>query len=183
MQSMHQTNSSKGNEFSGEIAMIVATDENNAIGKKGNLLCHLPNDLKHFKQITEHHTVVMGRKTFESLPKGALPNRKNIVMTSQKDAKFTNCIVCHSLDEVWQHCENEDKVFFIGGEQIYKLIIDKADTLYLTRIHHAFPDADTFFPAIDPNEWILVKEKQQDADDKHPFDYTFFTYIRKKQTK
>lgn len=176
---MQNKNTTKGNEFSGEIAIIVATDENNAIGRKGQLLCHLPNDLKHFKQMTEHHTVVMGRKTFESLPKGALPNRKNIVLTSQKHAKFTDCIVCHSLDEVWQHCENEDKIFFIGGEQIYRQIIDRANTLYLTRIHHTFDDADAFFPVINSEEWTTVEEEKHHADEKHPFDYTFFTYVRK----
>jgi dihydrofolate reductase len=164
----------------GEISIIVVADEQNAIGKNGDLLCYLPNDLRHFRQITEHHTIVMGRKTFESLPKGALPNRRNIVLTSDKAAHYEGCIVCRSLDEVWEECKNENEVFFVGGGQIYKMIIAQTNKLYLTRIHHTFDDADTFFPEINLNEWELTEEKRNKADEKHQYDYTFLIYTRKK---
>ena len=163
-----------------EVSIIVVVDEQNAIGKKGDLLCHLPNDLKHFKRITEHHTIVMGRKTFESLPKGALPNRQNIVLTNDRNAHFVNCIICHSLAEVWEKCENKSEVFFVGGGEIYKMILDKADKLYLTRIHHTFENADTFFPEIDFKEWELVSKEENKADEKHQYDYTFLIYSRLK---
>ena len=161
-----------------KLSIIVVVDENNAIGNNGDLLCHLPNDLKYFKRVTEHHTIVMGRKTFESLPKGALPNRRNIVLTKDESAQFENCIVCHSLEEVWQHCENENEVFFVGGGEIYKLMLPQVETLYLTRIHHTFTDADTFFPEIDMNEWELVSKIENEADDRHPYNYTFLMYRR-----
>ena len=163
-----------------QISIIVVIDERNAIGKNGDLLCHLPNDLKHFKRITEHHTIVMGRKTFESLPKGALPNRQNIVLTNDKNAHFENCTICHSLDEVWEKCSNEDEIFFVGGGEIYKMVIDKADKLYLTRIHHTFENVDTFFPDINFKEWELIDKKENKADDKHQYDYTFLIYRRLK---
>jgi len=131
-----------------KLSIIVVADEKNAIGKNGDLLCHLPSDLKYFKRITEHHTIVMGRKTFESLPKGALPNRQNIVLTNDRNAHFENCVVCHSLDEVWEKCENGKEIFFVGGGEIYKMMLPQTDKLYLTRIHHTFEDADTFFPEI-----------------------------------
>ena len=160
-------------------SIIVIIDEQNAIGKNGDLLCHLPNDLKHFKRITEHHTIVMGRKTFESLPKGALPNRQNIVLTNDKNAHFDNCIICHSLDEVWQHCNDEKEVFFVGGGEIYKTMLPEADKLYLTRIHHTFENADTFFPEIDFDEWELIDRQENSADERHRYDYTFLLYVRK----
>jgi dihydrofolate reductase len=163
------------------ISIIVIADERNAIGKNGDLLCHLPNDLKYFKRITEHHTIVMGRKTFDSLPKGALPNRHNIVLTNDKNAHFKNATVCHSLNEVWEKCKNESEVFFVGGGQIYKTVIDYADKLYLTRIHHTFAGVDTFFPEIDLNKWKLIEEEKNKADEKHQYDYTFLTYVKIKE--
>jgi dihydrofolate reductase len=163
------------------ISIIVVADEQNAIGKTGDLLCYLPNDLKHFKRITEHHTIVMGRKTFESLPKGALPNRQNIVLTNDKNAHFKDCTICHSLDEVWEKCEDENEVFFVGGGQIYKMVVEQANKLYLTRIHHAFEDADTFFPEIDTKEWKLIKEEKNKTDEKHQYDYTFLKYVKNRE--
>ena len=162
-----------------EVSIIVIVDEKNAIGKNGDLLCHLPNDLKHFKRITEHHTIVMGRKTFESLPKGALPNRRNIVLTNDRRAHFENCVVCHSLEEVWEKCENGKEVFFVGGGEIYKMMLPQTDKLYLTRIHHTFADADTFFPEINFDEWELIEKQENKADEKHQYDYTFLMYKRK----
>ncbi len=159
-------------------SIVVAVDEHNAIGHDGDLLCHLPNDLKHFKKVTSGHTVIMGRRTFESLPKGALPDRKNIVISSSPAHNFPNCVICKNWDEVFAETANETS-FIIGGGMIYKQAIEWVDTLYLTRIHHKFKDADTFFPAIDNNKWLLVDEEDNEADEKHAYPYTFLTYKRK----
>ena len=162
-----------------KINIIVAADENNAIGKNGDLLCYLPNDLRHFKRITEGNTVVMGRRTFESLPKGALPNRVNIVITSDKKENYPNCIVVRSLDEALSQCENEKEIFIIGGGQLYRTAFPITNTLYLTRIHHTFEDSDTFFPEIDEMEWNLIEKETHNADEKHEYAYTFLKYERK----
>lgn len=162
------------------VSIVVATDEQNAVGSNGSLLCYLPNDLKHFKQLTAGHIIVMGRKTFDSLPKGALPNRTNIVLTKNKSAIFKDCIVFNSIDELWQNCNENEELFFIGGGQIYKEIIDITDNIYLTRIHHSFEDADTFFPQLQHNEWLLIEKEDYKADEKHPYNYSFETYIRRK---
>lgn len=161
-------------------SIVVVVDENNAIGKDNDLLCHLPNDLKHFKSITLHNTIIMGRRTLEAMPRGeALPKRTNIVLTSNKQLQFKNCIMLHSLPEVWEYCKDEKEIFFIGGGQIYDAVFDYVDKLYITRIHHAFEDADTFFPEINFDEWILLEEEKNEADDKHKYDFTFQTYTRK----
>ncbi len=162
-----------------EIAIIVVVDENNGIGKDGDLLCHLPNDLKHFKQLTTGHTIIMGRKTFESLPKGALPNRTNIVITSDKEDNYPGCIVVRSVEEALLKSGNKEKVFLIGGGKIYNSTIDLANKLFLTRIHHTFEDADTFFPEINFDNWELVEEVNHTSDDRHQFDYSFQSYIRR----
>lgn len=133
------------NNNSIEICLIVALDENNGIGRDGDLLCHLSNDLKHFKEVTSGHTVIMGRRTYESLPKGALPNRINVVITSDTADNYQGCIVVRSVEEALTHCKEGEKVFIIGGGQLYRATYELADLLYLTRIHHTFSDADTFF--------------------------------------
>lgn len=163
-------------------SIVVIVDENNAIGKDNGLLCHLPNDLKHFKNITLHHTIIMGRRTLEAMPRGeALPKRTNIVLTSNKELQYKNCVMLHSLPEVWEYCKDEKEIFFIGGGQIFKAILDDVDKLFITRIHHTFKDADTFFPKINFDEWNLIEEKKNKADDRHKYDYTFQTYIRKEK--
>ncbi|HZJ80928.1 MAG TPA: dihydrofolate reductase [Dysgonamonadaceae bacterium] len=161
-------------------SIVVVVDENNGIGKDNELLCHLPNDLKHFKNITLNNTIIMGRRTLEAMPNGAaLPKRTNIVITSNKELQFDNCVILHSLPEVWEYCKDEEEIFFIGGGQIYNAVIDDVDKLYITRIHHTFEGADTFFPKIDLNNWELMEEEKHQADEKHKYDYTFQTYIRK----
>lgn len=165
-------------------SIVVVIDENNAIGKNNGLLCHLPNDLKHFKKITLNNTIIMGRKTLEAMPNGAaLPKRTNIVLTTNKDLQFENCVMLHSLPEVWEYCKNEKEIFFIGGGQIYKAVFNEVDKLYLTRIHHPFEGADTFFPEIDFDNWTLMDEEKHKADERHAYDYTFQTYLRKKNQK
>lgn len=162
------------------LSLIVAISENNAIGKNGDLLCHLPADMRHFKEITTGHTVIMGRKTFESLPKGALPNRKNIIVTRNKEYKADNCIICFSLKEALSAAGNETERFIIGGAQLYASAVQYADTFYLTRIHASFADADTFFPEIDYNEWEEVANEYHRTDDKNKIPYSFITLKRKK---
>lgn len=160
------------------ISLIAAIAANNAIGKQQDLLCHLPNDLKRFKTITLGHTIVMGRRTFESLPKGALPGRTNIVVTHQSDATWENTIVKHSIDDVFADAD-EKEIFVIGGATLYKQTIDHADRLYLTHIHHTFAEADTFFPPINYDEWREIEREEHTADERHPYDYSFVTYERK----
>lgn len=166
-----------------EIGIIVALDEKNGIGREGGLLCHLPNDLKHFKQVTSGHAVIMGRKTYESLPKGALPNRTNVVITSDAADNYPGCIVVRSVEEALTHCKEGEKVFIIGGGQLYRATLGLADRLYLTRIHHTFSDADTFFPEIDFSEWELIAKEPHEADKKNSYDYTFLTYFKNVQNK
>lgn len=161
-------------------SIIVAIDENNAIGKDNDLLCHLPNDLKHFKTVTEGHPVIMGRKTFESLPKGALPNRRNIVITRNKDLQFERCEMVSSIQEAINLCADESEVFFIGGGTIYNEAINFADKLYLTRIHHQF-EADTFFPAITPSQWKEISKEDFLPDEKHKYGYSFITFDKIKR--
>ena len=164
-----------------QLAIIAALDEQNGIGKQGGLLCHLPADLKHFKEVTTGHTVIMGRKTFESLPKGALPNRTNIVLTSDKNIEnYPGCVVVRSLDEALAHSQEDEVLFIIGGGEVYRSSMDLADKLYITRIHHTFNGADTFFPKIDADSWELVEERRHQKDDKHKFNFSFQTYMKKK---
>ncbi|MCK9500929.1 MAG: dihydrofolate reductase [Lascolabacillus sp.] len=162
------------------IAIVVVIDEKNGIGKNGGLLCHLPNDLKHFKKITTGHTIIMGRKTYESLPNGSLPDRINIVVTSGDVNNFPGCIVVRSIEEALSVSKSHEKVFIIGGGELYRTTFHLADKLYLTRIHNTFNDADTFFPNIDFKDWELIEEERHMADDKHLYPYTFLTYYRKK---
>lgn len=161
-------------------SIIVAVDENNAIGKDNNLLCHLPNDLKHFKAVTQGHPVIMGRKTFESLPKGALPNRRNIVITRNKDLQFERCEMVSSIQQAIELCKDESEIFFIGGGTIYNEAIGFAGRIYLTSIHHKF-EADTFFPAIDTLLWKEISREDFQADEKHKYAYSFITFEKIKR--
>ena len=140
------------------ISIIVAIAENYAIGKKGDLLCHMPADLKHFKDITSGKTVMMGERTFFSLPKHPLPNRRNIVLTDKVES---------------------EEAFVIGGGMVYRQMMPLADKLYITHIHHSWEDADTFFPEIKESEWKLLNAERHFADEKNPYDYTFATYGRR----
>ena len=161
-------------------SIVVILDEKNAIGKDNSLLCHLPNDLKHFKEITLNHCVIMGRKTLQSMPNGvALPKRTNIVLTKNKEAQFENCVILNSIKDVWEYCKDEKEIFFIGGGQIFDAILKEIDKLYITRIHHTFVDAETFFPEINFDEWELISEEKHQSDERHAYDYTFQNFVRK----
>lgn len=163
------------------IAIIVAIAEGNAIGKDQELLCHMPADLKRFKALTTGHTIIMGRKTFESLPH-ALPNRRNMVLSSQPNANFPGCEVCASLPEALALCAGEEEVFIIGGGQVYQQTLALSDSLYITRIHHAFPDATTFFPELDAAQWEEIEREAHPADEKNPYPYTYVNYRRKRNS-
>ncbi len=162
-----------------KISMIVAIDQNNAIGKDNQMLCHLPNDLKYFKSVTEGHTVVMGRNTYESLPNGALPNRRNIVLSRKPNLKIDKCEIFSSLGDAQKAFEGEDEVFIMGGATLYNECINNSDELYITYIHHAFDEADTFFPKIDLNIWEEVSRTDNEADEKNRYSHSFVIYKKK----
>jgi len=161
------------------ISIIVAVDDNNAIGKDGGLLCHLPADMKYFREHTMGHTIIMGRKTFASLRNGALPGRRNIVISGNPALTCDGALVCGSLAEALQRCDDEDEVFIIGGASVYRQALPLATKIYLTRIRHKFDDADTFFPEINPDEWTEISRKDCKKDEKNTFDYSFLIYLRK----
>jgi len=160
------------------ISIIAVLGKNNEIGKDNKLLCRLPSDLKRFKEITSGHTVIMGRKTFESLPNGALSNRRNIVISRNSELVIENAEVYSSLDYALLKCIDESEVFIIGGAQIYAQALPVADKLYITRIHSTFPDADAFFPEIDRNIWKETVRETFSPDEKNPFAFTFLEYER-----
>lgn len=159
------------------ITLIVAAAENNALGKDNQLLWHLPDDFKRFKSLTTGHYIIMGRKTFESFPK-PLPNRTHVIISRQPDYHPEGCIVVDSLEKAIAACPKTEEVFVIGGGQIYHQAISIVDKIDITRVHHTF-EADTFFPEINPNEWELTAEEFHPKDDKHQYDFTFQTFIRK----
>lgn len=159
------------------IIMIAAASENNALGKNNELVWHLPNDFKRFKSLTSGHHIIMGRKTFESFPK-PLPNRTHIVITRQENYNPEGCIVVNSMEKALEKCPSNEAIFIIGGGEIYNLGLAFSDKIELTRVHHTF-EADAFFPEIDPRDWELVNSEFQSKDDKHLFDYSYQTYVRK----
>lgn len=159
------------------ITLIAAAAENNALGKDNDLLWHLPEDFKRFKQITSGHYIIMGRKTFESFPK-PLPNRTHIIITRQKEYLADGCLVVHSLEEALEISPQNEEVFIIGGAQIYKQALPFADKIDLTRVHIEL-DADAFFSEFNTSEWNLVFSEKHVKDEKHQYDFTFETYIKK----
>ena len=161
------------------LSAIVVIAENSAIGKNNDLLCHLPADLKHFKELTMGHTIIMGRRTFESLPKGALPGRENIVVTRNADYQAAGAVVCHSVDEALQKASMPGERFIIGGAQLYAATIDKVDMLHLTELHASFADADTFFPQINRDDWQEVERIDCQADERNRYSYSFVTLKKK----
>lgn len=159
------------------ITLIAAAAENNALGKNNDLIWHLPDDFKRFKAITSGHYIIMGRKTFESFPK-PLPNRTHVIISRQKNYNPENCIVVNSLEKAIEICPKDKDIFVIGGGEIYQQSIAIADKIELTRVHSNF-EADTFFPEIDTTIWELVQEEFHPKDEKHLFDFTFQTYLKK----
>ncbi|HQE33173.1 diacylglycerol kinase [Flavobacterium alvei] len=159
------------------IILIAAVAENNALGKNNDLLWHLPKDFKRFKEITSGHHIIMGRKTFESFPK-PLPNRTHVIITRQKDYVHEGCIVVQDLESAIAVCPKNEDAFVIGGGEIYSQSIHLADQLDITRVHHSF-EADVYFPEINSKIWELTSEIFNHKDEKHLYDYTFQTFVRK----
>lgn len=164
----------------GTFIIVAAAAENNALGKDNDLLWHLPDDFKRFKQITSGHKIIMGRKTFESFPK-PLPNRTHIVIT--RDQQYTidhsSCIVTHSFKDAIDLVDENETAFVIGGGEIYALAMELANCIELTRVHHSFDEADTFFPKIDTTHWDFIQEVYHPKDEHHKYDFTYLTYKRK----
>lgn len=159
------------------INIIVAITKDLGIGKDNKLLFYISEDLKRFKSLTSGKTVIMGKNTFLSLPKGALPNRDNIVITSNKDLQFENCIMANSPEDALAKCKTEE-CFIIGGTSIYKQFIDIADKLYITKID-TITDADAFFPEIDLDIWQILDNSQIHFCEKSNVSYNFIDYIKK----
>ena len=164
-----------------KIAMIAAKTQNNVIGKDNDLPWHLPDDMKFFMQKTTGHHVIMGRKNFESLPPkfSPLPNRTNIIMTRKTDYHPEGTEVVHSLEDALAVAERggEQEVFIIGGGEIYKLGLDRADILYLTEIKTEI-DGDAYFPEIDLDKWKETARTPHTTDDRHKYAFDFVTYVR-----
>lgn len=158
------------------LSIVVAADTNNVIGKDNGLIWHLPNDLRFFKTKTTGHTVIMGRKTFDSVGK-PLPNRRNIIISSNPLFRAEGCEVVKSLGEALSLCENEDENFIVGGEEIYRQSLAHTDRIYLTRIDFEF-EGDRHFPELDHN-WKLTEEIEGVVDEKNIYPHRFLTYDRK----
>jgi dihydrofolate reductase len=158
------------------VSLVVAMAENHVIGRAGGLPWHLPKDLQHFKRLTVDHTVIMGRKTFDEI-KQPLANRRNVVVSRHPDFQPRGVTVVPSLDEALALGATEEEVFVIGGGEIFRLALPRADRLYLTLVH-ARVEGDTFFPAFDSATWALEEEEQHPADVKHAFAFSFRRYRR-----
>lgn len=163
-----------------EIIFLVAVDKNLAIGIDGDQPAYISGDLIRFKGLTTGNAIVMGRKTFQSLPKGALPNRRNIVLTRDENLSFENCEMARTIEDVYELAKDEKKLFIIGGGEIYKLFMDKADKLLITKILHTFHNVDTWFPEISEDEWEIASESEVFLDEKSNYSYMYVEYIRKK---
>jgi len=159
------------------VSAVVAIAENYAIGKNNELLWYLPADLKHFKAVTSGHTVIMGRKTYDSIGK-PLPNRRNVVITRKKDLLIPGVEITHSVEEALELCGNEAEVFVIGGAEIYQSALDRTDRIYLTTVQDSF-EADAYFPEIDWEQWHETEIEKHLPDEKNKLAYTFSTLLRK----
>jgi len=173
------------------ITIIAAVAKNRAIGFKNKLIYWLPNDLKRFKALTTGHTIIMGRNTFLSLPKGALPNRRNIVLSRSAYSSpklgearrglndlYPNCDVYPSLDEALAHSAPDEDIYIIGGASVYRQALPLADRLCLTEIDDTPAEADTFFPPYE-DDWQEESREDHPIDDRHAYPYSFVDYIRK----
>ena len=159
------------------VTMVVAIGENNAIGKNNELLWYLPKDLRHFKTITSGHTVIMGRKTYESVGK-PLPKRRNIIITRNTELTIDGAEVVHTIEDALELCKSDEEVFIIGGAEIYKMAMKHTDKIFLTVVHESF-EADAFFPEIDRNLWVETAAEKHLPDEKNNLSFTFSTLERK----
>ncbi len=160
------------------ISIIAAVARNLAIGYQNKLLYWLPNDLKRFKALTTGHTIIMGRRTFESLPKGALPNRRNVVLT-RSQVTFPGAETFPSLQAALCSCTPDEDIYIIGGASVYNEALPMADRLCLTEIDDTPAQADAFFPQFSTDEWVVADREKHDIDEKHQYRYSFTDYVRK----
>lgn len=159
------------------VSIIAAVARNLAIGYQNKLLYWLPNDLKRFKALTTGHTIIMGRRTFESLPKGALPNRRNVVLT-RSQVTFPGAETFPSLLAALASCAPEEDVYIIGGASVYAEALPLADRLCLTEIDDTPAQADAFFPQFSEEEWKVAEKEEHDIDEKHAHSYRFVDYVK-----
>lgn len=162
-----------------KISIVAAVANNHVIGAENKLLWHLPADLKHFKTLTMGHTIIMGRKTFESIGK-PLPGRRTIVVSRRQDYIAPGCEVAHSVEQALILAKNQKEVFVVGGAEIYNQTINLPQTqkLFITRVFALF-EGDAFFPPVDPNRWKLIDRNDYKADKQNPINHTYLTYRRK----
>jgi len=160
------------------ISIIVAVGKNRAIGFKNELLWSLPDDMKFFKENTTGHTVIMGRNTYLSLPKGALPKRRNIVITMDKEEQFPGCIMVNSIEEAIAQADSDSENFVMGGASIYEQFFPIVQKLYYTDVEDS-PEADTWFPEVKEEEWELVNATPHGIDERHRVAFTIKEFVRK----
>ena len=151
------------------LSIIVAVASDGAIGRANDLLWHLPADLKRFKELTTGHTILMGRKTFESLPRGPLPNRRNIIISRSLPTQ-PGAEVYPTIQQAMEACASDEEVFIIGGGEIYRQLLPNTERIYLTRVQASFPDAEVFFPELDPTEWIEEAREVYPRDERNEYD-------------
>lgn len=151
------------------LSIIVAIASDGAIGRANDLLWHLPADLKRFKELTTGHTILMGRKTFESLPHGPLPNRRNIIISRSLPAQ-PGAEVYPTIQQALEACASDGEVFIIGGGEIYRQLLPNTERIYLTRVQASFPDAEVFFPELDPTEWVEEAREVYPRDERNEYD-------------
>ena len=161
------------------ISIIVAVSDDLGIGKNNDLLWHLPEDMKRFKRLTTGNTIIMGKRTWESLPKRPLPGRKNVVITDILHETFEGAITAYSIDDAVGKCKGDNEIFIIGGGSIYKQFMPLADRLYITHVHKK-AEADVYFPEIDKRTWEIV-EKEEFTPEGGGVPYTYIIYTRKKK--
>ncbi|APC97660.1 dihydrofolate reductase [Francisella frigiditurris] len=162
------------------ISLIVAYDKNHGIGKENTLPWKLSEDLKNFKKITENNYIIMGRKTFDSIGR-PLPNRKNMILTRDKEYKKDNCLIIHDIQDVLNFAKSKPhyEIFVIGGAQIYKQFVDLADRLYITEVDTEMTDLDAFFPEWDKSKYERIGYREYKKDDKNQFNFTFSVFEKR----
>ncbi len=161
-----------------QISIIVAIASNNAIGKDNDLLWHISKDLKRFKEITKDHFIIMGKRTYYSLPVRPLPNRTSLIITDVANEVIDGCLMAYSIEDAIDKMDSTGENFIIGGGSIYNQFMPIADKLYITRVHKDF-EADTYYPEISLKDWELQSQEHVDDDPQNDFNYTFETYTRK----
>ena len=162
------------------INIIAAVSRNRAIGNDNKLIYWLPDDMRRFRMLTTGHTIIMGRRTYESLPNGALPNRRNIVLT-RTTRQIPGCDCFTSLEEALLHCTPDEDIYIIGGASVYRKALPIANRLFLTEVDDTPKNANTFFPPYD--DWTLIEREEHPADIRHPFPFVFATYTKSKSTE